>query len=119
MKADMHLDEIARLTKLSIGDADGHKVCDERAVLRLIGVHIPELCATIADQNTTIAYLKSREQSIIDACERVADGGQYRADIVAAIQTIRSQRDEARAEVERLRAELAKAQPSTRTHRDT
>jgi hypothetical protein len=42
-------------------------------------------------------HLKRREQDIIDACERVADGGQYRADIVAAIQTIRRQRDSGRA----------------------
>src|SRR6185437_1041008 len=38
-------------------------------------------------------YLKRREESIIEACQRVADGGQYRADIVSAIQRIRGERD--------------------------
>lgn len=42
-------------------------------------------------------HLKRREQSIIAACERVADGGRYRADIVGAIQRLRRERDEARA----------------------
>lgn len=38
-------------------------------------------------------FLKRREQYIIEACERVADGGQYCADIVSAIQRIRRERD--------------------------
>jgi hypothetical protein len=42
-------------------------------------------------------HLKRREASIIEACERVADGGQYRADIVSAIQRLRRERDEANA----------------------
>ena len=44
-----------------------------------------------------VAYLKDREESIIAACDRVADGGKYRADIVSAVQRIRSGREEARA----------------------
>lgn len=48
----------------------------------------------LRDMTAERDHLKSREQSIIAACERVADGGQYRADIVSAIQTIRQQRDE-------------------------
>ena len=47
----------------------------------------------LRDMTAERDHLKSREQSIIAACERVADGGQYRADIVSAIQTIRKQRD--------------------------
>lgn len=54
-------------------------------------------------------HLKRREESIIDACERVADGGQYRADIVSAIQRIRRERDEARVQAGKLTAELAAA----------
>ncbi len=48
--------------------------------------------AAIADRD----HLKDRERSIIEACERVTDGGQYRADIVSAIENIRRQRDDAR-----------------------
>ena len=44
-----------------------------------------------------VAYIKDREESIIAACDRVADGGKYRADIVSAVQRIRSGREEARA----------------------
>ncbi len=62
------------------------------------------------------AHLEDRERSIIEACERVADGGQYRADIVSAIDTMRKRRDaaerelaEARAQIEALRAELGRA----------
>jgi hypothetical protein len=46
---------------------------------------------------TELKRLKQREADIVEACERVADGGQYRADIVSAIQRIRRERDEARA----------------------
>lgn len=55
--------------------------------------------------------LRRREASIIEACERVADGGQYRADIVSAIQRIRYERDSALAlegaEIVRLRSILS------------
>lgn len=55
--------------------------------------------------------LKQREADIIEACEHVADGGQYRADIVSAIHRIRRERDEARAlngaEITRLRSILS------------
>lgn len=50
-----------------------------------------------AERNAAIAerdFYKQREADIIGACERVADGGQYRADIVAAINRIRRERDE-------------------------
>lgn len=40
-------------------------------------------------------FYQDRERSIIEACERVADGGQYRADIVSAIQSLRERRDRA------------------------
>lgn len=55
-----------------------------------------------------VRHLKDREQSIITACERVADGGQYRADIVSAIERIRRQRDE-RGDLLREFVEVAKA----------
>lgn len=51
---------------------------------------------------------KDREASIIEACERVADGGQYRADIVSAIQRLRHGRDEACAERDQHAAELTR-----------
>lgn len=50
--------------------------------------------AEIERLQAEVRYYKDREQSIITACERVADGGQYRADIVGAIERIRRQRDE-------------------------
>lgn len=43
----------------------------------------------LADMTAERDHLKRREQSIIEACERVTDGGQYRADIVSAIQRLR------------------------------
>ncbi len=46
------------------------------------------------DAEAEVARLKRREADIVEACERVADGGQCRADVVSAIQTIRRQRDE-------------------------
>jgi hypothetical protein len=61
-------------------------------------------------------HLKRREESIIEVCERVADGGKYRADIVSAIQRIRQARDAAQKVAEvvvpentRLREALAEA----------
>jgi hypothetical protein len=44
-------------------------------------------------------HLRRREADIIEACERVADGGQYRADIVSAIQRIRRERDALKAAI--------------------
>lgn len=61
-----------------------------------------ELRAVTAERD----HLKRREKSIIGACERVADGGQCRADIVSAIQRIRRERDEARADLAAARAEI-------------
>lgn len=55
--------------------------------------------AEIASITAERDRLKRREASIIEACERVADGGQYRADIVSAIERIRRERDEAREQV--------------------
>jgi hypothetical protein len=51
--------------------------------------------ASAAFDGQLVAHYRDREKSIIEACERVADGGQYRADIVSAIETIRHGRDEA------------------------
>ena len=48
-----------------------------------------------ADVTAERDHLMRREQSIIEACERVADGGRYRADIVSAIQRLRRERDDA------------------------
>lgn len=45
---------------------------------------------------STIRHLKDREESIIAACDKVADGGQYRADIVSAISGMRKERDQLR-----------------------
>ena len=56
-RPEMKLDEIAQLTRLVVGDTDGRKVGDEKAALRLIGVHIPELCAVIAEDEKMIAKL--------------------------------------------------------------
>ena len=68
------------------------------------GMHEAQLASVAAERD----HLKDRERSIIEACERVADGGQYRADIVSAIQTIRKQRDDAKTEIARLTADLTK-----------
>lgn len=57
------------------------------------------LTPALADMTADRDFLKRREQDIIEACERVADGGQYRADIVSAINRIRAERDEARAQL--------------------
>ena len=43
------------------------------------------------------ARLMKREADIIEACERVADGGRYRTDIVSAINRIRGEREALRA----------------------
>ena len=57
----------------------------------------------LRDALGTIAFLRRREASLIEACSPVADGGQYRADIVSAIQ-----RD--RRELEKLRTEHTRDQ---------
>lgn len=54
------------------------------------------MLAEIERLQSSVAYYQRREADIIEACERVADGGQYREDIVSAIQRIRRERDEAR-----------------------
>lgn len=56
------------------------------------------------DATATVRHLRDREASIIEACERVSDGGQCRADIVSAIGRIRRERDEARRELADFRA---------------
>lgn len=63
---------------------------------------LAEARANITKVEAQRDHLKRREQDIVEACERVADGGQYRADIVSAIQRIRRERDEVRATIERL-----------------
>ena len=84
---------------------------ERRVMLTLNGNFAPgELCAFLAATYADVPdlldaldeaiaerdHLKRREHDIIEACEHVADGGQYRADIVAAIQRIRRERDDAR-----------------------
>jgi len=75
---------------------------NERRLRELLQVRDEQLRTAHAD-NERIAlqrdHLKRREADLIEACERVADGGQYRADIVSAIQRIRRERDDARAEI--------------------
>ena len=52
-------------------------------------------------------HLKRREADIIEAVTPVCDGGQYRNDIVSAIQRVARERDTALAEARRLRVEVA------------
>jgi hypothetical protein len=73
-----------------------------------VAAKIVRLEKALADMTADRDFLKRRERDIIEACERVADGGQYRADIVSAINRIRSERDEARARVAELEARLAR-----------
>lgn len=58
----------------------------------------------IADLRAEPDFLKRREQSIIEDCENMADGGKYRADIMSAIRRIRRERDENAAKVTALEA---------------
>jgi hypothetical protein len=71
-------------------------------------LRVPGLEQANREAHQAIARMKRREQDIIDAVAPVADGGQYRADIVSAIQRERREKDAALAEVERLRLACAK-----------
>jgi hypothetical protein len=51
-----------------------------------------------------VDHLRDREATIIKAVKPVADGGQYRADIVSAIARVTAERDALKAEVEAMRA---------------
>jgi len=77
----------------SCGHADGETSPDAAEIGRLKKL--------LAECTAERDHLRRREADIIEACERVADGGQYRADIVSAIQRIRSERDGAQAQVAR------------------
>lgn len=78
----------------------------DAAFIEMASTGVPALCRMAREQSSHVAYYRRREESIIAACERVADGGQYRADIVSAIERIRRERDEARREVQQLRGLL-------------
>ena len=61
----------------------------------LVCEYVPAMVTEIEALRHEAARLRKREADIIEACERVADGGQFRADIVSAIQRIRRERDAA------------------------
>lgn len=73
-----------------------------------VAAKIVRLEKALSDMTADRDRLKRREQDIIEACERVADGGQYRADIVSAIDRIREERNAACARVAELEARLAR-----------
>lgn len=70
--------------------------------------------AEIAALGDEVAWHKQREKDIVTACERVADGGQFRADIIGAIHRIKDERDAAIRAAEALRADLESAREATR-----
>lgn len=91
----------------SCASADGFRWCHRPSAEQIVCADRFALVAEVQRQAGEVDYLRRREADIIEACERVADGGQYRADIVSAIQRIRTERDEARAELDRLHAAIA------------
>jgi hypothetical protein len=74
----------------------------------LLAADVEALARALVSVTADRDHLKRREQDIISATEP-ADGGQWRADIVGAIQRVRRERDEARAAVETVRAEEREA----------
>ena len=98
-------DVIAKVKSLTDESAAGWAIAKSRLKV------IKEQATAIERLESETDRLKQREADIIEACEHVADGGQYRADIVSAIHRIRHERDEARAlngaEITRLRSILS------------
>ena len=70
--------------------------------------------AEIVALGNEVARLEQREKDIITACERVADGGQFRADIIGASRRIKDERDTATRAADTLRAGLESAREATR-----
>lgn len=74
------------------------------------GMSVGDIVASVAALVANRDHLRRREADIIEACERVADGGQYRADIVSAIMRIRGERDMWRTNAEEARGLVMRAQ---------
>lgn len=97
--ADVSGDTMASLAHVAALRADAERERDAA----IAQAKVAEARASAAERECD--RLRDRERSIIDACERVADGGQYRADIIGAIERIREDRDAAITRAEKAEAE--------------